>query len=479
MKYIKTIIIALAAGCSLVAGAQTASRSGYFLDGYSYRHLLNPAFANDHGFVSIPVLGDFNPTLDSNVGLSTFLYKTPAGSPYKLTTFMSPTVDANTFLNKLGADAHINANLDLQLLSVGFKAFKGFNTISVGVHTDLGLGLPRDLFKFMKLGQDSPDTHYSFSDLKANATAYAQVALGHSHKINDQFTVGGTFKFLMGLANATVHMEKMDIRMGDQQWSVNAVGEVLLSAGSGLEVPTYRETGEDYSNPADADLIDWGEIKYNNFGISGYGAAVDLGVIYTMPSDLLDGMTLSLAVNDLGFMKWNHAIKGQTGTGSWSFDGFKDIAIKSDQEGYEDNKLDNQIDNMFDDLQDFVNIHRKENNSSYNKGLNATIHLGAEYEMPFYKKLTAGFLFTQYIAGVQSWTEGRFYANVKPVKWFDCSLNYGASTYGSSLGWMINFHPRGFNFFVGTDHQIFKVNPWFIPTGNLTTNVNFGFNVSF
>ena len=130
-------------------------------------------------------MGNINAGLFSNVGVNTFLYKTQPGSQYKLTTFMSPTVDAATFLNKLGKNNHINANLDLTIMSAGFKAFKGYNTISIGIKTDVGVNLPKDLFSFMKLGQTGPDTRYHFDDIQAQANAAAEIALGHSHKIND------------------------------------------------------------------------------------------------------------------------------------------------------------------------------------------------------------------------------------------------------------------------------------------------------
>ncbi|WP_353738528.1 DUF5723 family protein [Paramuribaculum intestinale] len=111
--------------------------------------------------------------------------------------------------------------------------------------------------------------------------------------------------------------------------------------------------------------------------------------------------------------------------------------------------------------------------------LNATIRLGAEYNTPFYKPLSAGFLFSSHIAGCQPWTEGRFYANVKPTDWFGATINYGASTYGSSFGWMLNFHPKGFNFFIGSDHQFFTLTPQMVPVGKATASVNVGFNVTF
>lgn len=99
--------------------------------------------------------------------------------------------------------------------------------------------------------------------------------------------------------------------------------------------------------------------------------------------------------------------------------------------------------------------------------------------MPFYDRLTGGFLFTQHINGPFSWTEGRFSANVKPLKWFDLSVNYGASTFGSSFGWMINFHPRGVNFFIGSDHQFFNLTRQVIPVGKASAAINLGLNFTF
>lgn len=179
-------------------------------------------------------------------------------------------------------------------------------------------------------------------------------------------------------------------------------------------------------------------------------------------------------------MSWSNAVTGRTGTGTWTFDGFNNIAVDDSQPGYDDNKLDEQFDRLWDDMQDVINIHREDNGTgSYTKALRATLHLGAEYKMPFYRNLTGGFLFSSHFAGCSSWTEGRFFANVKPVKWFDATINYGASTYGSSFGWMLNFHPKGFNFFIGSDHQFFSITPQILPVGKATANINIGFNVTF
>ena len=475
MKHIKAYFIGMAVVSAVFsANAQQASRTAYFLDGYSYRHELNPALGGERNYFSIPVLANIGVGLQSNVGVNTFLYKSTVQG-YDLTTFMSPSVSADEFLGKLGKYNHVNANLNLTLLSTGFKAFGGFNTISAGVRTEVGVVIPKELFEFMKLGQTGPDTRYSFENLQANASAMAEIELGHSRAINEKLNIGAKLKFLLGVGNVNAKINRMDVRLSNSQWSIDAEGELNAAAGSGLSIPTKQEIDAEYDTPAEADLIEWDNIKYNNFGLSGFGMAVDLGATYKLLPDL----TLSAAVLDLGFMGWNNNIKGRTSAEPWTFEGFKDVAIMEDQDDYEEKKLSQQIDDMVDGVEDMINFHRIEEGGKHNQMLHATINLGAEYCMPFYRNLTAGFLFTQYIAGCSSWTEGRFSANVKPVKWFDATVSYGASTYGSSFGWMLNFHPKGINFFIGSDHQFFKVTPQFVPVGHATAAINLGFNVTF
>ena len=117
MKHLKQYIAAAAVAASTLMGvAQEANRSGYFLEGYNFRHNINPALAPERNYISFPALGNLGIGLNSNMGVSTFLYKLPGTD--QLTTFMSPTVDANTFLGKLQNNNKIIADINLTLLSV-------------------------------------------------------------------------------------------------------------------------------------------------------------------------------------------------------------------------------------------------------------------------------------------------------------------------------------------------------------------------
>lgn len=465
---------AIAAG-ALMGYAQDANRSGYFLDGYTFRHALNPAFAPERNYVSIPVLGNFGVSAMSNMGVNTFIYKSQA-HPGQLTTFLNKEVSADEFLGKLNNNNNINARLGLNIISFGFRGLGGYNTVNIGTRVDVAANLPKDLFTFMKLGQTGPNTQYDFKNIRLKGSAYAEVALGHQHKITNELSIGAKVKFLLGIGHLDANIKTMDVTLGHDKWAVRAQGEMSIGAGSGLYVPTNKESGKDLDKVDKWNQIDYDGIEYNSFGLAGFGMAFDLGATYDM-SRFVDGLTLSASLIDLGWIGWNNAVKACTPQTSWEFDGFKEVAIMDSQEPDYKN-LEDQLDDMWDGLEDVANFE-KVGNGGNTTALAATFSLGAEYKMPFYRNLTGGFLFTQRFAGCFSWTEGRFSANVKPTKWFDASINYGASTFGSSFGWMINFHPCGFNLFVGSDHQFFKVTPQFVPVGHLSAQLTLGLNITF
>ena len=118
--------------------------------------------------------------------------------------------------------------------------------------------------------------------------------------------------------------------------------------------------------------------------------------------------------------------------------------------------------------------------SSMSTKLNTTMYLGAEYNMPFYTPLSVALLYGKRFseADVAEWSEFRGYVNISPLKWFEASINVGHTTYGTSLGWLINFHPKGSTFFIGSDYMITKVTPQYIPVDNLNSHITLGVNLA-
>jgi len=104
--------------------AQENVRSLYFLNEWSQRHTLNAAFAPEYGYFTLPVLGGVEISINSNSGLSTFLYESTDINNTKPILFLNKNVDANTFLNKLDPTTYINQGLNLSLFSLGFYKSK-------------------------------------------------------------------------------------------------------------------------------------------------------------------------------------------------------------------------------------------------------------------------------------------------------------------------------------------------------------------
>lgn len=444
--------------------AQETLRSAYFLEGSTYRHKLNPALAPDRAYFSFPVLGNVNINTSSNIGLSDFIYPTADGG---LTTFMNSSVSNSEFMDNLKDRNRMNLDLNLNLLSVGFRAFKGYNTIDLSLHAGAKMNIPRDFFAFAKEGMSSANTVYEFDDLGMSMNAWVDLALGHTHRINDDWVVGGKVKLLFGAGKADIKINHMRMTMAEDKWAIEGDGE-MNAAVAGLKLPTKAENGKTEPGSADADEIDWDDMDVDGGGLGGFGLAFDLGATYKVYEDL----EVSAAILDLGFISWKDNIQGKMGMEPWTFDGFHDVAVDEDN----GKELEDQLEDLGDQLEECVNFQKVKSSGSRTTALAATLNLGAQYTLPYYRNLKFGFLSSTKINGPYSWSEGRFSANVTPVKCFGASINYCISSFGSSLGWMLNLNRRGFSMFVGSDHQFFKVTPQYIPVNDLNLNISFGVN---
>lgn len=352
--------------------------------------------------------------------------------------------------------------------------------------------MPDELFKFMKNGVASETgSSYNVKNLNVVSTNYAEIAFGHAREINERLTVGAKVKALVGLAKATVHIDELNILASQDKWTITPKNAELYMSAKGLIVPTKGETGnyqeDDYILDANGDRTQQlkegtdGQISYDdldfdtdNLGPTGFGMAIDLGATYK----LNDEWTFSASLLDLGFISWKNTTKG-TMSKDFTFDGFSEISVKDDGTNSE-NKLDNQVDQLVDDLADLAKFDKAGEGMKRTTALAATLHLGAQYTLPAYDRLNFGFLSTTRMQGKHSWTEARVSANVAPLSWFEASVNYALSNFGSDAGIMLNFHPRGFNFFIGADVPMCKYEPaYYAPISRAAVNVNLGINFTF
>ena len=452
--------------CGTAVTAQTMN-SAYFTGDYKYRHDLSPAYGNEQNYISWPALGNLNVSTHGNFGYGDVVMNNPMfgkGSDKKMTTFLNPYISSSDALSGFSkGNNRISGNVDITILSAGFKAFGGYNTIELGARTSFGMSLPYELFEFAK---NTGNKSYDIGDVTANATAFAQLAFGHSHQIGDKLRIGAKVKFLFGGARADLKMENLKADLtADDKWTVTGKATANVS----MKGFTYLESEEEYNDPQRGTYRKVDDVDIDGAGLGGFGMAFDLGGIYKINRD----WTVSAAVVDLGFINWSNNMQATNRSQSFIFNGFHDTAVKSDHT----NSLDNQADKYGDQIADFANLSDEGDQGSRSTGFGATVNVGCEYTLPVYRKLTFGLLSSTRINGDHTWTEGRLSANVAPLKWLDGGINVAVNSYTASMGWVLNIHPKGQNFFIGMDHLLGKTSKEFIPLSS-NASVCVGFNVA-
>lgn len=460
MKTIKSIIAVAIWGLASAATAQNLN-SGYFTDGYLYRHTLNPAFGNDQSYVAMPALGNLNVGMNSNLRVDDILFNVNG----RTALFLNPQVSTSEFLDGIHDKNKITENLRLQILGTGFKAFGGYNTFEINARQDLGLNIPGSLFRLAKEGIENKT--YDISNFNAHAGGYAEIALGHSRQINDQLRVGAKLKVLLGIANIDANFKKAQLTLGENEWIGITDAEIQASIKSmKYEIeetergPEGEETTHKYVSGLDID----------SWGINGFGLAFDLGAEYKLDKN----WAFSASLLDLGYIGWNNNYVAST-NGERQINTDKYI-FNVDEDA--SNSFENEADRLMEGLSALYELQDNGDMGSRSKALAATMNLGVQYTPYFYDKLSFGLLNSTRMAGKYSWTEFRLSANVAPTNIFSASANMALGTYGTSFGWLLNFHPSGFNLFVGMDHTLGKLAKQGVPLSG-RANVNIGINFPF
>jgi hypothetical protein len=418
--------------------AQTV-RTAYFMDKSVVRTSLNPAFQSERNYYSIPLLGSLGVSFGSNgISVDDLLY--PQNG--KLQTFMASGVDAQTFLNNLQDHNKVSVDFQTDIFTAGWRMFDGFCTVGATLKGGAYLSVPKSLFEFMK----EANGDYNISDLKTDLRTYLELSAGYSRSLTDRLTAGAKVKLLPALAGVRMNVKRMDVSLAADKWHVTS--EADLYAG-----------GPELSNEAGKDYI--GDIDYSP-GLAGFGAAVDLGATYR----LLDNLTVSASLLDLGFIAWSATYAVANGT--FEFDGVEK------QVG--DDNIDEQMDKMKEDLEGLMHF-KTQKKKGYTSSLTTAALAGAEYTF-FENRLGAGLLSSTRINPYGIYTELTASANYRPVRWFAATLSYSAlhsnfKTYGVA----VNFAPKGFNFFLGSDYMLTKVTPQYIPVSANAANLYLGMSV--
>lgn len=457
----KTTDIKYALAAGLFATALTAAAqdtySGYFLDNYTYRYQMNPAMGNRSNFVSMPVLGNMNIGMNGNIGLTSIVYNRDG----KTVLFTNPGVGVAEAMDAFKNVNRIGVNTKINFLSGGWKAWGGYNTVSINGRVNAGFHVPKSLFSLVKEGIGNKT--YNIEDVRAQALGYGEIMLGHSRDIKQVpgLRVGANLKFLIGIASAQVNMKEAYLDLGTDAWRARTDGDIKVNLGKFQYETDVTDEGHRYVSGANMD-------GNGSVGPNGFGIAFDLGATYEWKD-----FTFSLAFNDLGFISFSKTRLAST-NGPRDFN--SDAFIFSPDDNA-DNSFDNEWDKMRDGLEKLYQLDDMGETGANTRGIGAVMNVGVDYKLPYYRRLHFGLLNHTVINGPYSSTEFRISANVCPVDIFSAGINLVAGTYGVGFGWIANLNlKKGFNMFIGMDRTPGKFAKQGVP---LNSNMQFNFGIDF
>ena len=291
-----TLLVATLLATTSLTNAQQV-QTLYFLENAPMRHIINPAFQPVSGFyLTFPVIGYTSVWAGNNAfTMHDFIFNDPT-TGNTITPF-HPNANPD-WLAKKPANMLIDVDLHTNILSFGARTRKnGYFHFGISEHITTGVNLGKQFFGINKLtsGVVGP------FGLGANATMYTEVAIGYSHRINDQWTVGGKLKALLGHAYLQADVENLAIETSLEQ--LHAMGEGAFMAAIPLPLPEITDATNNLEE------LDWGSLNIEDYRNwirpAGWGGAIDLGMTYKP----IEYLQISAAITDLGMVHWTNTLQ--------------------------------------------------------------------------------------------------------------------------------------------------------------------------
>lgn len=465
--------------CVLPANAQFL-RTSYFMEGTHYRMQLNPALTPTKGYFNLPVIGAMNATVSStSLGYQDIIDIIDDNGDF----YSNPK-----FLDRLKGNNTMNVNFSTEILSAGWYKGKNFWSFNIGLRTDIGANLTKSMFTFLNemdaIEDNWRNSNYDISNQQLNINAYTEVGLGLSRQINNRLTVGAKVKVLLGIGDMELKMKNVgmsanlpsdsrieqlkNLEIGDvdSDAKVNALRNEINGYHANLGIDARLESsfkGLNLTGMEERGYIDDFEFESKDMGIAGYGFGIDLGASYK----LLDNLTVSASILDLGFISWsknstqiataNAAGIDMQGSKYASMINVNDPQsvvnavnqLESDANGYMDRVSGGDVLDY-----DMLQLRTEEASKSRKSRLASTFVVGAEYGV-FNNKLALGILSTTRFVQPKALSEVTLSANFRPKSWFNAAISYSMiQSAGKSFGLAVKVGPL----FVGTDYMFLGKN---------------------
>ena len=471
MKHFSKYILAALLGAITVTASAQQVTTLYFLENAPMRHTLNPAFQPvSKGYLNFSPIGWTNMSVGNNsltMSDVLFTYKDPATGQISTITPLHPNADKQLFLRTLRNMTLVNGGITFSFLNFGFR-YKDAGYINIGINerVDFGTSVPKPMFEFLIGGfaNLTGSNALGLSGLGVNATAYTEVSGGYSHQINEQWTVGGKVKFLMGQVSAGVNAKNMNLLTSTEQWRIK--GSMAMTVAGPINyaalpiqdgktmydlITTLEGEGQQGGSTTQQPII-----ETNNIGKlltpSGYGAAIDLGFTYKP----LEQLQLSVALNDLGFLYWSG--KTISMTVDTTFNGlgninYGDPAFRDENGNFSTQLMMDSVGNSLKGLTRSM-VFRQSTSGGFARMITTRLNIGLDANF-WDNRVGVGIVSATRLYNARLYEEVTIGASFRPVNWFNIAASYSLLENGkfSNIGAGLSIMPYdGINLTLAMDY---------------------------
>ena len=498
MKTMKrTMLVALAALFCLSISAQQVTTM-YFLENAPMRHTINPAFQPySNGFINFSPLGWTSLSVGNNsLTVSDIFMMDPTTGRTILP--IHPNADKQAFLKVLRSMTLAEGEASLGLINMGFRIKdKGYLTIGLNERVQFGGTMPKSAFDFLlgggmtNLGAGQWNT-FSLSGMGGSATAYTEIGVGYSHQINEHWTVGGKFKFLLGQMDMSLRSKTLALDASTDSMRLYGNMDVRMAGPMNYsKMPAFENRRlVDIINDFDGNQYKPEEM-FNTSSITsmlkpnGYGAAIDLGFTYKP----IKNLQLSVAVVDLGFIYWTNA-KTYTASVDTVFNGVGVIDYADPRYRDQDGNFSPQmvLDSALSNLQDLPKaIMMGPAGGGYAKMISGRLNVGLDANF-WENRIGIGVVSATRLYNARLYEEVTFGFSFRPARWFNIAASYSLLNNGkySNIGAGLSFMPYdGINMTLSMDYiptsyagiDINGATKYILPDKAKMVNVALGFSI--
>ena len=393
--------------------AESASaqlKTSYFMEGSYFRTDMNPALAPTRGYIALPLLSGLTGGVYSNYNSYENMYYESDGTYIGA---LNSSVPANEFLSKLPNKCVQSLDVNLSLFKLGFYTLNStFINVGANMRVNYNSVMPKEYFRMLK---GEYENSINIDNMSADLSQYLETYAGTAIRLGENITVGARFKFLIGLQNGVLNVNKLSVN--NNSYSIHG----------DLKMNSFMYDSTQYNGDPDSIIAMGDSFATMKNNLHSFGSAIDVGAEVSLFEKKLK---LSAAITDLGFITWSS--KSQL-RGSIDCDANEDMGIEE--------LLNMEVVNMPDKLSDYATR------------LTTNVNMGAEYNF-FGNHFAVGLLSHTRLYRNAVATELTTSFNVRPTNWMTVTAShtfFNGNTPGI-YGAAVNIHPRAINIFFGMDY---------------------------